>query len=203
MLTASHAANMVGKDAKQATRGAGEKVLLNRFCTHLTVWFCTVAHWGHWWDTSEDRGYSSFHLRQMDLFCSVGILISQSVYHGQESKNKMGRSRFCRKICFTVYNGCAKGFCWDLISALSSSFSSISLNWTLHDECLLMITTCLCQDPAGGSRLSIDRATAHIFHSRARPTAFADSKKKGEKWWVFPKPKSCIGPPGSRSMYSF
>ena len=71
---------------------------------------------------------------QMDPFYWAGILISQSVYHGQEGKNKMGHSRFCREICFTVYNGCAKGFCWNVILTLSftrlpflSDFSKLML----------------------------------------------------------------------------
>ena len=47
MLFASHAATMVGKNVKQVTRRAGEKVLLNRVCTFdgllLHIWtnICT------------------------------------------------------------------------------------------------------------------------------------------------------------------
>ena len=114
---------------------------------------------------------------QMDPFYRAGILISQSVYHGQEGKNKMGRFRFCGEICFTAYNGCVKGFCWDVISTLSftvlpflfkflkTDFLNFEQEHDSDTECFLMIMTCFNQDLAGGSGHS-------SYLSHTPPTAY-------------------------------
>ena len=98
---------------------------MRKFCrtgfAHLMVGVCTFEQrFAHLNKDLHTRATGEILLRtvvtprficQMDPFYPAGILISQSVYHGQEGKNKMGRFRFCGEICFTAYNGCVKGFC--------------------------------------------------------------------------------------------